>query len=245
MNPHSGIREPRDLAGRRIGVGLYTQTAAIWIRGLLAREYDVDLSGVTWVQGAIDRAGPHGSPKVPPLLKPVRIEQNTSDRSLGQLLVAGELDALTTGTVPKLFGKTADIVRLFPDFHVREREYYLKHRIHPIMHIVAIKKDVYERNSWIGPSLFKAFVEAKQWALDRMRYTGVTRYMLPWMFDELEELDKVFGPDPWPYGVEPNRSTLEALVDLMVEQGLISSPIQIEDLFVPLGGPATPSGNLR
>jgi 4,5-dihydroxyphthalate decarboxylase len=234
INRRSGIRTPKDLEGRRVGVQLYTQTAAVWIRGHLAHQYGVDLSSVRWVQGAVEKAGAHGNPHATPLLKPVEIEQNVSGRSLTELLAQGAIDALVGARRPTI--RHPDVVPLFPDPRAEERAFYNETRIFPIMHLVAIRRDVYERNPWIGVSLYNAFAEAKNWALGRLYENGTLRYMLPWMHFDVDEIDEVFGGDPWPYGVEPNRPTLEALVQYMAEQHLIAEPIALEHLFVPLPG---------
>ena len=112
VNTRAGIRAPKDLEGRRIGVPLYTQTAAIWVRGHLAHEYGVDLDTVRWVQGAVEKGGSHGRPHAPPLLEPVAIEVNSSGKSLEELLAAGEIDALIGSRKPPLLGRSPDIARL-------------------------------------------------------------------------------------------------------------------------------------
>ena len=112
----------------------------------------------------------------------------------------------------------------------------MEKRNFPIMHLVAIRRDVYERDPGIASSLYNAFVESKRRALTRMRYAGSLSYMLPWLADAVEEVDEVFGGDAWPYGIEANRPTLEALVAYMVEQHFIPNPLAIKDLFVPIYG---------
>jgi 4,5-dihydroxyphthalate decarboxylase len=104
------------------------------------------------------------------------------------------------------------------------------------MHLIAIRRELYERHRWIATSLYDAFMESKRRALARMRYGGSLAYMLPWLLAEIEEIDQVFGGDAWPYGIESNRATLEALVQYMFEQHFIAKPFPIEDLFVPLPG---------
>ena len=230
------VRTPKDLEGKRIGVPLYTQTAALFIRGLLQDEYGVDLSGVHWVQGATNSAESHGNPSAPPLLKPVSIEQNTSGRSLSELLETGEIQAILGSGLPVALRTNPDVQRLFPDFHARELDYYRRTRIFPIMHLVAIRRDVYEKHPFVATSLYKAMTEAKDIALAKMRDLGALRYMLPGMPAELDEIDATFGGDPWPYGVEANRPTLEALVRYMAEQSLIKAPIPVDELFVPVFG---------
>ena len=235
FNRRSGITRAKDLEGKRIGVPLYTQTAAIWARGLLTDE-GVDLDKVHWVQGAVEKSGSHGKPAAPPLLRPITIEQNESRHSLDELLALGEIDALLGSRKPASLGKNPDVLRLYPDYRAIERDFYRRTKIFPIMHLIAIRRDLYERHRWIANSLYRAFVESKRRALARLQHVGSLVTMLPWQMAELEEVDEVFGGDAFPYGVEANRSTLEALVRHMVEQHFIKEPMPIEDLFVPLPG---------
>ena len=234
INRRSGIRSPKDLEGRRIGTPLYTQTAAIWLRGHLEHDYGVDLSGVTWVQGALSVAGAHGAPSVLPPVRAARIEINDSGKSLSQLLEDGAIDATLGSNIPEALGHNPDVQRLFPNFHEVERDFFERTRIFPIMHLVAIRRDTYEANPKIAASLYRAFVESKKLALARMKHLGALRYMLPWLPEYLDEIEQVFGGDPWPYGIEANRPTLEALVTYMAEQGIIAEPLPLEQIFVPV-----------
>ena len=226
------IAEPKDLEGKRIGVALYTQTAALWIRGILAEQYGVDLSGITWVQGAVQVAGAHGAPSPPPLLRQPNVVVNDDTRSLDQLLDAGEIDAVIGTRVPACYRRNPDIVRLFPRFWEVERAFYKDTAIHPIMHLVAMRRDVYEKNPWAAAAMYKAFVASKERALAMLRIEVAPRYLLPWLQRDIEEMDEVFGSDPWPYGVEANRPTLDALVRHMVDQHYIERAIPLEQLFV-------------
>ena len=117
-----------------------------------------------------------------------------------------------------------------------EREMYVRSKIHPAMHVLAIRRDVYERNPWIAASLFKAFNAAKDWAVDRMRVSITQSTMFPWHLSEFDEIEQLMGGDPWPYGIEPNRSTLEALILFLHQQHMISRRMPVEELFVPLKG---------
>ena len=226
------IKAPADLAGRRIGVGLYTQTAAMWIRGLLTHDHGVDLSGCTWVQGAVEKAGSHGHPTPPPLLQPANLVDNVTDRSLDQLLDAGEIDALIGTRVPTCARQNENIVRLFPAYWDVEREYYQRTKIHPIMHVVVLRRDIHEAHPWLASALYRALTTAKDHALKMIRVEGAPRYLLPWFQREVEAMDAVFGPDPWPYGIEANRPTLEALLRYMVQQHYIREAMPLENLFV-------------
>jgi len=230
------VTSAKDLNGKRIGVPLYTQTAAIFIRGLMQHDLGLDLASIEWIEGAINEPGGYGNPSVMPMLKAVNKKPNTSGKSLSDLLAAGEIDAIIGSNMPRAFGRDADVVRLFPDYPAREKDYFQRTRIFPIMHLVVIRNDVYEKNPFMATSLYGAFNAAKEHAREKMRYSGTLRYMLPWLPADVEEIDALFGGDCWPYGVEPNRPTLEALVSYMVEQGLIPQAIPIEKLFVPTFG---------
>jgi 4,5-dihydroxyphthalate decarboxylase len=233
INRRGPIKEPKDLAGRRIGCPNYPQVAAIWCRGHLMHEYGADLSDVTWVQGSIDHAGTHGSGLRPVTVhKPVKLEKARPDKSLQQLLIDGEIDAIVGASRPSMYGKHPDLARIFPDPRKEEREFYARTGIHPIMHDVVIRRSVYDKNPWIAQSLYDACEEAKARADKKLRYGGAQRVMLPWLADDMEEIDRLWGSKPWAYGVEPNRKTLETLIQYMEEQGVIPSRPRVDDLFV-------------
>lgn len=230
------VKSPKDLQGKRIGVPLYTQTAAVFIRGLMQHDLGIDMDTIEWVEGAINEPGSYGNPSVMPMLKPVNIKPNKSGKSLSDLLAAGEIHALLGSNLPNALGRHPDVVRLFPDYRAQEKDYFKRTRIFPIMHLIAIRRDLYERHPFVATSLYDALCKAKDKAHERMRFSGTLRYMLPWLPADMEEIDEVFGGDSWPYGIEPNRPTLEALVQYMAEQGLIAQKIPIEKLFVPTYG---------
>ena len=162
------------------------------------------------------------------------IEQNASGRSLSDLLAAGEIQAIIGSGLPDPLKSSPNVARLFPDYHAVEMESFRKTRVFPVMHLVALRRDTYERNPFIAKSLFDAMTQAKDVAIKKMRDLGTLRYMLPGMAAELDEIDDVFGGDCWPYGIEPNRPTLEALVRYLAEQSMIKQRIPLEELFVPV-----------
>jgi 4,5-dihydroxyphthalate decarboxylase len=229
------IKSPKDLAGKRIGVPLYGMTAAIFMRGLLQHDHGVDLSGVQWIEGGLNDTKPHGAPNKIPLTRPVSIEASTG-KSLNDLLMTGEIAATIGSALPEAVGKNPHIERLFPNYRESEQNYYRRTKIFPIMHLVVLRRDVYERHPFVATSLYNALCEAKNCAAEKMRLQGALRYMLPWMHAEIEEIDGLFGADPWPYGIEANRPTLEALVQYLADQALIAAPVPIETLFVPVFG---------
>jgi 4,5-dihydroxyphthalate decarboxylase len=230
------VKTPKDLEGKRIGIQLYTMTAAVWIRGLLQHDHGVDLSNIQWVEGAMEEPKPHGNPTVLPPLKPISIVANTSGKSLSELLEAGDIQAVIGADVPSAIRRAPHVKRLFPDFRAEEKAYYRRTKIFPIMHLVVLRREFHERHPFAATSLFNALEESRSLAQRRMRYIGALRYMLPWLPAELDEIDEVFGGDPWPYGIEANRPTLEALVRFLADQSMIAAPVKLEDLFVPVHG---------
>lgn len=227
------VTKPKDLEGKRIGLPLYTMTASIFIKGLLQHEFGVDLSKIEWVEGQINGGEAHGAPTTMPLVKPVAIEHNKSGKSLSTLLEEGEIHATIGTGLPNALGRNPDIQRLFPNYREMERDYYRRTGIFPIMHLVTIRRDIYERHPFVTTSLSKALTAAKQVALAKMRAVVSLRYMLPWMGCDIEENDALFNGDPFPYGIDANRQTLEALIRYMHDQYLIEKPVNVDDLFVP------------
>jgi 4,5-dihydroxyphthalate decarboxylase len=230
------VKNPKELEGKRIGVPVYTMTAAIFIRGLLSDEFGIDLTKSEWIEGDINSPKAHGNPTILPTVKKLAISANRSGKSLSQLLEAGELQAIIGTGIPEAFGRNPDIVRIYPDYRAAEMEYYRRTKIFPIMHLVVIRRDVHEQHPHVATNFFNALNQAKNIEYRKLRYRGTLRAMLPWMHAEIDDIDAVFGGDPWPYGVEPNRPTLEALVRYLAEQGVIAKAPRVDDLFVPVGG---------
>ncbi len=179
VSAKSGIREPRDLIGKRVGTPEYQMTASTWIRGMLEDEYGVDHTSVEYFTGGTEQPGRIEKLKLdlPPA---VRVRPIGPKQTLSQMLADGEIDALYTARAPSTFhSRPQDVKRLFPDFMRIERDYYRKTKIFPIMHTVVIRRDVYEKNRWIAQSLFKAFVEAQRLTYEALMETDTLKAMLP------------------------------------------------------------------
>jgi 4,5-dihydroxyphthalate decarboxylase len=228
------VKSPKDLQGKRIGVPVYTMTAAVFIRGLLGDEYGVDFSNVEWIEGAINDAKRHGDPTILPTAKKLSIGANKSGKSLSTLLADGEIQAMIGTGAPDSFGRNPDVVRLYPDYRAAEMDYYRRTKIFPIMHSVVIRRDIVDKHPFVTQSLFDACNRAKAVAQEKLSYFGTLRYMLPWMMAEVDDVKSVFGDDCWPYGVEANRPTLTALVRYLEEQGIVAQAPRVDDLFVPV-----------
>jgi 4,5-dihydroxyphthalate decarboxylase len=233
VSAKSGVREPKDLAGRKIGVPEYQMTAPVWIRGILQDEYGVDPAGCEYLTGGEEEPG--RDEKLTLDLPPkFRVKPIGPQQTLSRMIAAGEIDALHTARAPSTFRAQPDKVRrLFENFVEVEKAYYRKTRIFPIMHTVVIRRELYEKNRWIAQSLFKAFAQAQRKTYEVLNTSMALATMLPWQSAHVEEARALLGEDWWPYGLEPNRSVLETFLRYHHEQGLSQRRLKAEDLFAP------------
>jgi 4,5-dihydroxyphthalate decarboxylase len=233
INRDAGIREPKDLIGKRVGVPEYEITAAVWIRGILADQYHVPVAGPSYFSGGLEEAG---RPEKSHLSLPpeIRLQPIATTKTLSQMLESGEIDALYTARMPSCSARgSAKVVRLFPDYDAVEREYYAATRIFPIMHTVIIRRDVYAQHPWMAQSLLKAFVASQREAYSDLQETAALKTMLPWLTRHLEDTRKLMGEEFWPYGLGPNRQGLETFLRYHFEQGLSRRLLKPEELFAP------------
>ena len=233
VNEGSGIKKPQDLAGKKVGLEEYHMTAAVWVRGILQHEYGVPPDKIDWFR-------PEGEERVDYAVpKDLSLNQIPPDKNLYDMLEAGELDALVDPAPPASFLKgSGKVRRLFTDYKAVEMEYFRKTKIFPIMHILVVKQDIYQRYPWVAPSLYEAFCQAKEICYRRL-YPRVKHLTGAWLDVALAEERQVLGDDPWPYGLEANRHTIETLMQYLHEQGLIASKLPVEELFAKntLGAP--------
>jgi 4,5-dihydroxyphthalate decarboxylase len=152
------------------------------------------------------------------------------------MLADGEIDAVISSRSVEGIGTHPDIARLIPDYREVEKDYYRRTKIFPIMHFVVIRRDVYEKHPFVAQSLYDALCESKNRSLALMRELGALRYMLPWLTADIDEIDELFDGDPWPYGVDANRPTLDALLAYMIDQDFIPDTVRLDDLFVKVEG---------
>jgi len=231
INANSGIRTAKDLIGKRVGTPEFQMTAPVWIRGILADHYGVPVDSVTYCTGGEEEPG--RSEKLKLDLPPsIRVEPIDEHQTLSKMLAAGEIDALHTARMPSSFWTASDKVkRLFPDYVNVEKEYYRATGIFPMMHTVAIRRDVYDKNRWVAQSLYKAFVAAQRRTYEDLYVTAALKAMLPWLTAEVEETRALMGADFWPYGFESNRKTLAAFLRYHHDQGLSKKLLTPEELF--------------
>ncbi len=226
------IDDPGALAGRRVGVPEWTQTATVYVRGLLSRSYGVALDGVQWVQAGLTEPGRVETLSVTP--PPGVSIQPVPDRTLNDLLVAGELDAVISARAPADFApRSGRIVRLFSDARAVEEAHHRETGIFPIMHVVVLRDDVYRAHPWLAMNLLTAFEAAKRQSLARALDISASLFPVPWAQTQAEWAQERFGGDYWPYGIEANRTTLQAFLEMAHEQGVCARLLRPEDLFAP------------
>jgi 4,5-dihydroxyphthalate decarboxylase len=222
------VKKPEDLAGKRVGVVAWTQTATVYARGWLSDYIGVDLKTIDWVQAGDDYAD---RPEAVDLNLPDGLSlTQVRDRTLSEMMLAGDLDATIIAVPPIAMQQgSSDITRLLPDARATEEKYWADTGIFPIMHAIVIRREIMNAYPWVARNLFKAFVEAKNRSLGRALYG--TRFPIPMCHYEARKARERFGDDFWPYGIEPNRATLEAFLKFSFEQGACRRHLTPEDLF--------------
>jgi 4,5-dihydroxyphthalate decarboxylase len=231
INTASGIARPEDLAGKRVGVQEYQQTAALWVRGMLSDDYGVDAGSIVWRTGGVDRPG--GSERVPIKLPDrISVDPIGPDKTLSDMLVAGEIDALISPRQPRAFDAPS-VGRLFPDYRTAEEDYYKRTGFFPIMHGIGVRRSLAEKDPWLPGAVYAAFREGRRRALDDLTAFGVLRVTLPWVRAELDAAQALMGSEIWPYGFEPNLPELAAMARYAHEQGLADRVIDPAEMFHP------------
>ena len=233
VSAKSGIREPKDLVGRRVGVPEYQMTAPVWIRGILQDEYGVDPASVHYFTGGVEETGRDEKIKLD-LPERIVVTPIGPTQTLSQMLADGEIDALYTARTPSTFTtRPGEVRRLFDDYVTAERDYHRRTRMFPIMHTVVMRRDVYRAHPWIAQALCKAFAEAKRRARADLDATNALATMLPWQIAHVEEARRELGDDWWPYGLPANHAVLDTFLRYHHEQGFSKRRLAPEALFAP------------
>ncbi|MDP9391814.1 MAG: ABC transporter substrate-binding protein [Actinomycetota bacterium] len=232
VNVNSGIEKPEDLRGKVVGTPEWQLTANVWIRGFLSDQYGVPIDSVEYRTGGQETPGRVEKAAVD-LGERIRIAPIGPDRTLAWMLAEGEIDAFQGPRVPSSFVPGGPVRRLFADPVAAEKEYFAETGIFPIMHVVVIRRDVYERHRWVAQSLTKALELAKHKAMAELYDASALRFMLPWLIPGLEEARALLGEDFWSYGLEANRHVLETFLGYHHDQGLSRRRYAPEELFAP------------
>jgi len=220
----SAIREPRDLEGRRVGLGEYRMSIAVWARGILHADYGLDLESVEWCTA---RPEPDLDPGA------MRVSLLPEGPPLAERLQTGEIDALIVPRVPPAFrGATTAVTRLFPDPREVEREYFARTGIFPVLHLVVLRRSLHLEHPWVASSLYRAFTAAKDACYRELEQTmeGL-RVTAPWFEHHLDDVRSLMSADYWAYGLEANRQALETFCRYAHEQHVISRPAALHELF--------------
>ena len=225
INTSKGIEKPLDLVGRKVGIQSFQVTASLWLRGILESEYGVPHKSINWF-AELDEDIEFTPPA------DLKLERLGPDASIEDMLVEGELDAVIhSDLITPIVKGDPRVGRLLPNYKAEEEKYYTKTGIFPIMHVMAIREDVLEQYPWVPINMYRVFNDAKAHAMRRMENPRIVP--LAWYREAWEEQEKIFGNDPWEYGLtEKNRHNLETLVRYSYDQGLISRPIPVDELFV-------------
>jgi 4,5-dihydroxyphthalate decarboxylase len=227
VNRDAGVRSPRDLEGKAVGLRTWQTTAGLWTRGILQEFYDVDLKAIDWVTQdeediPIDPTGARG----------FRMRQVSSEpgQDVDSMLVNGEVSGLMYPELPPSF-RAGDprIQRLWPDAKAEEQRFFRSTGIFPIMHTVVIRESLLEQYPWLGMNVVQAFRQSKDRAWKQME--DPRRVSLAWFREALEEQREVLGPDPWPYDLSSNHKTLSALCRYAHEQALTGTLLTPAELF--------------
>jgi 4,5-dihydroxyphthalate decarboxylase len=231
VNTGAGIERPEDLRGKRVGVPEWQMTATVWLRGFLQDDYGVSVREIQWLTGGLESS--QRSEKVPLALpSEIRITNIPAEKNLSDMLAAGEIDALLTAQVPAPFVKGVPSVRrLFAKPREVEAEHFRRTGIFPIMHVVVIRESFYRRHPWVAQSLYKALLESKNACIDSIYRNDAIHAALPWTGQHAEEIRELMGRDFWPYGIEPNRRTIDAFLRYAFEQSLTAKRLAVEELF--------------
>src|SRR5215831_8220662 len=230
VNRKSGIRTAADLKGKTIGSPEWAHTAAVYMRGWLADEHGVSLRDVHWYQAGANEAGRIEKVELslPEGVKLTRV----ADTSLSEMIASGEIDCALIARPPNSFlAGHPDVVRLFPNFDALEEQHFAKSKVFPIMHVIAMKREILDAHPWAARNLYNAFNESKRRSVERLLDPAVSRYPLPWLPTYARKMRDLFGGDPFPFGIEENRPTLELFLQYTFEQGIAHRHAKPEEIF--------------
>jgi hypothetical protein len=238
VNVHSGIKQPQDLVGKRVGeFAMYGHDAGVWPKGILSDDYGVQHEQCSWVIGGLDW------PLKPTTFVPqphpanVQVTNMPNGTDLGQMLEDGEIDALIAADIPKcVLEKSPNVAQLFPDYVATERAYYQRTGIYPIMHTVVVRKELAAQQPDLIRAVYKGFCDAE--SLVKQRYDKSMIFnnmnlMIPWLTNLLTEDRAVLGNDWWPAGLAANRKAVDTFLRYHYKQGLSKRQLTCEDIFVP------------
>jgi len=234
VNTKSGIKSSADLKGKRVGCPEMQMTAPVWQRGIMSEHYGVPFDSVEYFTGAIEPSNELRTEKVPlDLPSSVKVTPIGPGKCLSHMLRDGEIDALYCATRPSTLG-CGTVDHLFPNFVEVEKAYFAETQIFPIMHVIAIRRDVHERHPWLARAVCKAFALSLDKSYEALNERAALRYMLPWLQQHVEETKQALGSDRyWRDGLADNRHVIDKFLSYSYEQGLAKRRWTPEELFAP------------
>jgi len=241
-NTDSGVMTPEDLAGKRLGVGEYQQTAALWQRGILEHDFGVSQYKVNWYMERTEELSHGGATGFTPP-RGISFQRIPTDKSMASMLVNNELDAAAINSpwkntpnvigrslrIPGTDGDWSKVKILFPDRMAEGRRFFKKWGFLPVNHAYTIRGDIYKKYRWVAFNLYTGFVKAKQHFNAKLADNIPTALFFGREY--LAMTREMFGDDPYPYGVKGNRKMIETLIDFSHEQGLTTKKMKVEELF--------------
>jgi 4,5-dihydroxyphthalate decarboxylase len=217
-NEKSGIRQPKDLEGRKVGVNRgYTVTTGLWARGILQSEYGVDLSKITWI--------PTDDEHVAEFKGPANVDYRFKGKPMRDLLLSGEIDA----ALGEVGVEAPEIKPLIPDAKNAAFDYFRRTGIYPVNHGVVVKNTVLKENPGIVDELARAFDAAKAIYLKDLQGSASIS-----SWDKAAAENAAVVGDPFPFGIEKNRKALEAITQFAADQNMVPRKFTVEELFQPL-----------
>ena len=224
------IKRPEDLKGKRVGLPEYQLTANVWARAVLEEDYGVKPSDIHWIRGGIEDSDRPEKITIS-VPKDVRLDNAPAGKSISRLLADGEIDGFIAPRPPSLPRNTPNVGWLFPDPAATASDYFKRTGIFPIMHLVGVRRTLVEQHPWLPGAVFKAFIQAKDKAVDMLADPSASKATLPFLEERVAQARALMGDDFWPYGFEANRKTLEAFLRHHHAQGLSSRLVKPEELF--------------
>ena len=230
VNKNTKIKTVADLKGKRIGSPEWAHSAAVYMRGWMHNEMGVELTDVEWVQAGANSPGRKEKVELN-LPEGVNLTR-VNDKSLSELLATGEIDCAIIARPPTCFLEGhPDVERLFPDYIEMEEDYYERTKVWPIMHIIAMRRQILDENPWVARNLLNAFQESKRRSIERLLDPAVSRYPVPWLATYARKMRDMFHGDLFPYGIEENRPTWEQMALYTYQQGIAHRQFKPEDIF--------------
>jgi 4,5-dihydroxyphthalate decarboxylase len=229
----SDIRHPDQLRGKRVGIGWYQMSGAVWCRGALMDDYGVKPNEITWISGTDQKASANAD-QVHQAADMVEGTKHDKPR-LELMLESGDIDALLSVHTPRAMARNEGTARyLFENCRQVEEDYFRKTRIFPMMHTLVMKQSIYNQHQWAAQNLFEAFEEAKDRAIFNLYELNALSVAVPFIIHEIEHTRKLMGMDYWPFGVAANKHAISTFVRHLHDQEIISKKLDVSELFLPI-----------